>query len=57
MKALLLTTATILGLSVVLLPLTTSASAAQTPAASAPNASLGPADTYFVTQTSLQILI
>jgi putative membrane protein len=53
MKVFLLTAATILGLSVVLLPLTTSASAAQTPAASAPNASLGPADTYFVTQTSL----
>jgi putative membrane protein len=53
MKVLSLTVATILGFSVVLLPLTTSASAAQTPAASAPGASLGPADTYFVTQTSL----
>jgi putative membrane protein len=53
MKVFLLTAAIILGLSVVLLPLTTSASAAQTPAESVPDASLEPADTYFVTQTSL----
>ena len=53
MKVLLLTAATILGVSAILLALVTSAPAAQTPAASAPGASLGPADTYFVTQTSL----
>jgi len=52
MKVLLLA-ATTLGLSAVLLLLTTSAPAAQTLAASAPGAPLGPADTYFVTQTSL----
>jgi putative membrane protein len=53
MKVLLLTTATILGLSAVLLPLAISAPVAQTPVASAPGVALGPADTYFVTQTSL----
>lgn len=52
MKVLLLTAATIVGLSVVLLPLATSAPA-QESAASASGTSLGPADTYFVTQTSL----
>jgi putative membrane protein len=52
MKVLLLA-ATTLGLSAALLLLTTSAPAAQTLAASAPGAPLGPADTYFVTQTSL----
>jgi len=52
MKVLLLA-ATTLGLSAVLLLLTTSAPAAQTLAASASGAPLGPADTYFVTQTSL----
>jgi putative membrane protein len=53
MKVLLLTAATILGVSAIFLALVTSAPAAQAPAASAPGASLGPADTYFVTQTSL----
>ena len=53
MKVPLLTATTILGVSAIFLPLVTSASAAQTAAASAPGASLGPADTYFVTQTSL----
>ena len=53
MKVLLLTAATLLGVSAIFLPLVTSAPAAQTPAASAAGASLGPADTYFVTQTSL----
>jgi hypothetical protein len=53
MKVLLLTAATILGVSAIFLPLVTSAPAAQTPMASALGASLGPADTYFVTQTWL----
>src|SRR5271163_2127597 len=53
MKVLLLTVAITLGLAAVLLVFTTSAPAAQTLAASASGASLGPADTYFVTQTSL----
>lgn len=53
MKVLLMTATTTLGLSTILLLFITSAPAAQTPAASAPGASLGPADTYFVTQTSL----
>jgi putative membrane protein len=53
MKVLLLTIATILGLSAVLLPLAISAPVAQTPAASVPGAALGPSDTYFVSQTSL----
>jgi putative membrane protein len=53
MKVLLLTTATILGLSAVLLPLAISAPVVQTPVASAPGVALGPAHTYFVTQTSL----
>jgi putative membrane protein len=53
MKGLLLTTTTILGLSAVPLLLAMSAPVAQTPAATAPGVALGPADTYFVTQTSL----
>jgi putative membrane protein len=53
MKVLLPTTATILCLSAVLLALATSAPVAQMPLASAPGVALGPADTYFVTQTSL----
>jgi putative membrane protein len=53
MKVLLLTAATILVLSAVLIPLATSAPAAPTPAAGASGTPLGPADTYFVTQTSL----
>jgi hypothetical protein len=53
MKTLLLTAAAILGLSAVLLSLRASAPAAQKAVASAPGASLGPADTYFVSQTSL----
>jgi putative membrane protein len=53
MKVLLLTAATILGVCAVLILVTTRVPAAQAPAASTPNASLGPADTYFVTQTSL----
>jgi putative membrane protein len=52
-KLLLLTVATILGVFAIFLPLVTIAPAAQTAAASAPGSSLGPADTYFVTQTSL----
>jgi len=52
MKVLLLTAATILGVSAIFLPLVTSAPAAQTPA-SAAGTPLGPDDTYFVTQTSL----
>ena len=56
MKVHLLTTATILGLSAVLLTLAISAPLAQTPVASAPGVALGPADTYFVTQTSLGTL-
>ncbi len=46
MKTLLLTAATTLGLLTVLLPLTPTQAAE-------PGAALGPADTYFVTQTSL----
>src|ERR1017187_5725073 len=53
MKVLLLTAATILGVCAIFLPLVPSAPAAQTPAASASGSSLGPADTYFVSQTSL----
>jgi putative membrane protein len=53
MKGFLLTIATILGRSTVPLLLAISTSIAQTPAASVPAVSLGPADTYFVTQTSL----
>jgi putative membrane protein len=53
MKALFLTTAAILGLSLVPLPHAMSGPSESTPAASAPGAALGPADTYFVTQTSL----
>jgi putative membrane protein len=53
MKVLLLTIATMLGLSAVLLLPALSVSVAQTPAASAPGTALGPADTYFVSQTSL----
>jgi putative membrane protein len=52
MKALLLTTAAILVVSAVLIPLATSAPAAPKPA-SASGTPLGPDDTYFVTQTSL----
>ena len=52
MKVLLLVAATALGLPAILLVLTISAPAAQT-SASVPGAPLGPADTYFVTQTSL----
>jgi putative membrane protein len=47
------TSAATLGLSAALLVLTTSASTAQTPATGAPGLALGPADTYFVSQTSL----
>src|ERR1035438_8172580 len=53
MKTLLLIAAAILGLSAALVPLRTSARAAQKAEASAPGASLGPADAYFVSQTSL----
>jgi putative membrane protein len=53
MKVLLLTAATILGVSAVLILVTTSVPAAQTPAASGSGTPLGPTDTYFVTQTSL----
>ena len=53
MKVLLLTIATMLGLSAVLLPPALSVSVAQTTAASMPGAALGPSDTYFVSQTSL----
>jgi hypothetical protein len=53
MKVLLLTIATMLGLSAVLLPPALSVSVAQTTAASMPGAALGPADTYFVSQASL----
>src|ERR1700686_3750877 len=53
MKALLLTAAPTLGLSTILPPFITTPPAAPAPAASASGASLGPADTYFVTQTSL----
>jgi hypothetical protein len=53
MRVLSLTTATILGLSAVLLALAISTPVAQPVAASAPGIALGPADTYFVTQTSL----
>jgi putative membrane protein len=53
MKVLLLTAATVLGLSAVLLPPALSAPVAGTPAAGAPGVALGPADTYFVSQTSL----
>src|SRR5271163_5034824 len=53
MKAHLLTAATILVVSAVLIALATSAPAAPTPAASASGTPLGPVDTYFVTQTSL----
>jgi putative membrane protein len=53
MKALLLTAATVLVVSTVLIALAPSAPAAPTPAASASGTPLGPDDTYFVTQTSL----
>ncbi len=53
MKVLFLTTATILSLSIVRLPLAISGPIESTPAASAPGAAVGSADTYFVTQTSL----
>ena len=53
MKVLFLTTAVILGLSVVRLPEAISGPIDSTPGVSAPGAELGPVDTYFVTQTSL----
>jgi putative membrane protein len=53
MKMVLSTAATILVLFAVLLPLATSAPAAQTSAASESGTPLGPVDIYFVTQTSL----
>jgi len=53
MKVFLPSLAATLGLSAVLFVLTTSASTAQTPATSTPGLALGPADTYFVSQTSL----
>jgi putative membrane protein len=53
MKGLLLTTAMILGLSAVSLQLAIGPTVAQTPPSSTPRVALGPADTYFVTQTSL----
>jgi len=53
MKALLLTAATILGIPAISLPLVTSAPATQTSAARESGTPLGPADMYFVTQTSL----
>src|SRR5271165_4016130 len=53
MKAHLLTAATILVVSAVLIALATSAPAAQTSAATESGTPLGPVDTYFVTQTSL----
>ena len=53
MKLVFLTTATIFGLSTVRLPLAISDPIDPTPAVSAPGAALGPADTYFVSQTSL----
>jgi putative membrane protein len=53
MKGPLLTTAIIIGLSAVSLQLAISPTVAQTPTASAPGLALGPADTYFVSQTSL----
>jgi putative membrane protein len=52
-KALFLTTATILYLCIVCLPLAISGPIESTPAGSVPGAALGPADTYFVSQTSL----
>lgn len=53
MKLLVLTAATILSISAISLPLATSAPAAQTSAARESGTPLEPADTYFVTQTSL----
>jgi hypothetical protein len=53
MKAPFLITAIILGLCIVCLPLAIPGRIESTLAASAPGTSLGPADTYFVTQTSL----
>jgi putative membrane protein len=53
MKGLLLTTAIILGLSAVSLQAAISPTVARTPAASEPGVALGPAETYFVSQTSL----
>jgi len=53
MKVMLPSTATVLGVAAMLLPLITSTSAAQTPTANAPVAPLGPSDAYFVSQTSL----
>jgi len=53
MRVLLRVASTVLGVTAALLPLTASAPAAQTPVGSAPIAPLGPADSYFVSQTSL----
>jgi putative membrane protein len=53
MRVILLAAVAILGVTAILLPLTTIAPAALTPAGSAPLALLGPADSYFVSQTSL----
>jgi len=53
MKGPLLTTTIIIGLSAVSLQLAISPTLAQTPTASAPGLALGPADTSFVSQTSL----
>jgi len=53
MRVLSLVATTVLGITAVLLPLTASAPAAQALAGSAPLAPLEPADSYFVSQTSL----
>ena len=53
MKGPLLTTTIIIGFSAVSLQLAISPTLAQTPTASAPGLALGPADTSFVSQTSL----
>jgi putative membrane protein len=53
MKVLFLTTAIVLGLSVVRLQLAGRGQSEPTPARIMPSAVLGPADLYFVTQTSL----
>jgi putative membrane protein len=53
MKVLFLTTAIVLGVFVVRLPLAGSSQSEPKPAGTMPSAVLGPADTYFVSQTSL----
>jgi putative membrane protein len=53
MKVILLAVVATFGLPAAVLPLSTSAQAAQPPMTSAASAPLGPVDTYFVTQTSL----